>query len=147
MFQMISNSTLRMHPLQLTVSVSECNRSKYFLQSVLNSAARSILVLNRFDHITPARMDLHWLPCPQATAHYIQTLYDYIYISACVVLPLLILLTIALVLVWCLVDQLWDLLLIVAWLFLVIGLGFEIFRGGWPQQLECFACWFGIFFF
>ena len=42
--------------------------------------------------------------------------------SACVVLPLLILLTIALVLLWCLVDRLWDLLLMVTLLFLVIGL-------------------------
>ena len=38
------------------------------------------------------------------------------------VLPLLILLTIALVLLWCLVDRLWDLLLMVTLLFLVIGL-------------------------
>ena len=42
--------------------------------------------------------------------------------SACVVLPLLILLTIALVLLWCLVDRLWDLLLMVTLLCLVIGL-------------------------
>ena len=26
-------------------------------------------------------------------------------------------------------------------------LGFEIFCGGWPQQLECFACWFEVFLF
>ena len=32
------------------------------LQSVLNSAARLIFGLKRFDHITPALMDLHWLP-------------------------------------------------------------------------------------
>ena len=41
-------------------------------------------------------------------------------LSACVVLPLLIWLTIALVLLWCLVYRLWDLLLMVT--FLVIGL-------------------------
>ena len=41
-------------------------------------------------------------------------------LSACVVLPLLILLTIVLVLLWCLVDRLWDLLLMVTLLFLVI---------------------------
>ena len=35
------------------------------LQSVLNSAARLIFGLKRFDHITPALMDLHWLPYPQ----------------------------------------------------------------------------------
>ena len=35
------------------------------LQSVLNSAAHLIFGLKRFDHITPALMDLHWLPCPQ----------------------------------------------------------------------------------
>ena len=42
-------------------------------------------------------------------------------LSACVVLPLLILLAIALILLWCLVDRLWDLLLMVTLLFLVIG--------------------------
>ena len=35
------------------------------LQSVLNSAARLIFGLKRFDHIIPALMDLHWLPYPQ----------------------------------------------------------------------------------
>ena len=35
------------------------------LQSVLNSAARLIFGLKRFDHITPALIDLHWLPYPQ----------------------------------------------------------------------------------
>ena len=35
------------------------------LQSVLNSAARLVFGLKRFDHITPALMDLHWLPYPQ----------------------------------------------------------------------------------
>ena len=35
------------------------------LPSVLNSAARLIFGLKRFDHITPALMDLHWLPYPQ----------------------------------------------------------------------------------
>ena len=35
------------------------------LQSVLNFAARLIFGLKRFDHITPALMDLHWLPYPQ----------------------------------------------------------------------------------
>ena len=43
-------------------------------------------------------------------------------LSACMVLSLLILLTIALVRLWCLVDRLWDLLLMVTLLFLVIGL-------------------------
>ena len=43
-------------------------------------------------------------------------------LSACVVLPLLILLIIAPVLLWCLVDRLWDLLLMMTLLFLVIGL-------------------------
>ena len=33
-------------------------------QSVLNSAARLVFGLKRFDHITPALMDLHWLPYP-----------------------------------------------------------------------------------
>ena len=35
------------------------------IQSVLNSAACLIFGLKRFDHITPALMDLHWLPYPQ----------------------------------------------------------------------------------
>ena len=35
------------------------------LQSMLNSAARLIFGLKRSDHITPALMDLHWLPYPQ----------------------------------------------------------------------------------
>ena len=43
-------------------------------------------------------------------------------LDACVVLPLLILLTIALVFLWCLVDRLWDLLLMVTLLFPVIEL-------------------------
>ena len=32
---------------------------------MLNFAARLIFDLKRFDHITPALMDLHWLPYPQ----------------------------------------------------------------------------------
>ena len=32
---------------------------------MLNSAARLIFGLKRFDHITPALMNLHWLPYPQ----------------------------------------------------------------------------------
>ena len=35
------------------------------LQSVLNSAARLIFGLKCFDRITPALMELHWLPYPQ----------------------------------------------------------------------------------
>ena len=35
------------------------------LQFVLNSAARLIRGLGRFDHITPVLIDLHWLPYPQ----------------------------------------------------------------------------------
>ena len=34
-------------------------------QSVLNSAACLVFGLKRFDHITPALMNLHWLPYPQ----------------------------------------------------------------------------------
>ena len=34
-------------------------------ESVLNTAARLIFSLKRFDHITPALMDSHWLPYPQ----------------------------------------------------------------------------------
>ena len=35
------------------------------LQSVLNSGCSFDFCLKRFDHITPALMDLHWLPYPQ----------------------------------------------------------------------------------
>ena len=35
------------------------------LQSVLNSAARLIRGLKRFDRISPVLIDLHWLPYPQ----------------------------------------------------------------------------------
>ena len=35
------------------------------LQSMLNSAAHLIFGLKQSDHITPALMDLHWLPYPQ----------------------------------------------------------------------------------
>ena len=44
-------------------------------QSVLNSATRLILG-TRFDYITAAQMDLHWLPYPQGNTK--QTLYDYV---------------------------------------------------------------------
>ena len=39
------------------------------LQSVLNSAARLIRGLGRFDHITPVLTDLHWLPFPQRISY------------------------------------------------------------------------------
>ena len=50
-----------------------CNSVKYslpwsrlqLLQSVLNSAARLIRGLKRFDHISPVLIELHWLPYPQ----------------------------------------------------------------------------------
>ena len=72
------------------------------LQSVLNSAARLIFGLKRFDHITPALMDLHWLPYPQRITYKLcMIMFKCLHGSA-----LLILLTIALVLLWCLVDRL-----------------------------------------
>ena len=39
------------------------------LQSVLNSAARLIRGLGRFDHITPVLIDLHWLPYPERISY------------------------------------------------------------------------------
>ena len=39
------------------------------LQSVLNSAARLIQGLKRFDHISPVLIDLHWLPYPQCVKY------------------------------------------------------------------------------
>ena len=87
------------------------------LQSVLNSAARLILAWSAL--IT---LHLPWWICigfiPAAPLH---TNCVWSCSSACVVLPLLIFLTIALVLLWCLVDRPWDLLLMVTLLFLVIG--------------------------
>ena len=46
-------------------SVSRWMSSNRLKLNQLNSAARLILGLKRFDHITPALMDLHWLPYPQ----------------------------------------------------------------------------------
>ena len=36
---------------------------------MLNSAARLIRGLGRFDHITPVLIDLHWLPYPQRISY------------------------------------------------------------------------------
>ena len=36
---------------------------------MLNSAARLIRGLGRFDHITPVLIDLHWLPFPQRISY------------------------------------------------------------------------------
>ena len=36
---------------------------------MLNSAARLVFGLKRFDHITPALMDFHWLPYPQCITY------------------------------------------------------------------------------
>ena len=72
------------------------------LQSVLNSAARLIFGLKRSDHITPALMDLHRLSYPQCITYKLcMIMFTCWHGSA-----LLILLTIALVLLWCLVDRL-----------------------------------------
>ena len=49
------------------------------LQSVLNSAARWIFGLKRFEYITLALMNLHWLPYP----HFVG-----LCLNACTVLPL-----------------------------------------------------------
>ena len=89
------------------------------LQPVLNSAARLIFGLKRFDHITPALMDLHWLSYPQRITY---KLCMIMLKCLCGFWPCFILLTMALVLLRCLVDRLWDLLLMVTLLFLVIGL-------------------------
>ena len=87
------------------------------LQSVLNSAARLIFGLKRFDRITPALMDLHWLPYPQRITYKLcMIMFKCLRGSASAYL-----LTIVLVLLWCLVDRLWDLLLMVTLLFIVSG--------------------------
>ena len=74
------------------------------LQSVLNSAARLILVWSAL--IT---LHLPWWICIGFHTHSaLHTNCVWSCSSACVVLPLLHLLTIALVLLWCLVDRFWD---------------------------------------
>ena len=75
--------------------------SSSYRQSVLNYAARLVFGLKRFDYITPALMDLHWLPYPQRITYKLcMIMFKCLRCSA-----LLILLTIALVLHWCLVDR------------------------------------------
>ena len=59
-----------------------CNRVLYslpwsrlqLLQSVLNSAARLIRGLKRFDHISPVLIELHWLPYPQRVKYKVSML-------------------------------------------------------------------------
>ena len=46
------------------------------LQSVLNSAARLIRSLRRFDHITPVLIDLHWLY--RTSPYFLQDLFAYV---------------------------------------------------------------------
>ena len=44
------------------------------MQSVLNAAARSVFRLRRFDHVTPALIDLHWLRVPERVQFKVATL-------------------------------------------------------------------------
>ena len=44
------------------------------MQSVLNAAARSVFRLRRFDHVTPALVDLHWLRVPERVRFKVATL-------------------------------------------------------------------------
>ena len=44
------------------------------MQSVLNAAARSVFRLRRFDHVTPALIDLHWLRVPERVRFKVATL-------------------------------------------------------------------------
>ena len=112
------------------------------LPSVLNSAARLIFGLKRFDHITPALMDLHWLPYPQHITYKLcmimfkclrgsASAYLADYCTSASSVPGRSALRSA------------------AHGDIVVPshLGFEIFCGGWPQQLECFAGWFEVFLF
>ena len=65
------------------------------------------LAWSDFDHIYTRSDGFALAPIP--IAHYSPTVYDYVQVLAWFC-PLLILLTIALVLLWCLVNRLWDLL-------------------------------------
>ena len=66
-----TNSILVLAPVHSWLDY--CNSVLYSLpwlrlqlwQSVLNSAARMIRGLKRFDHISPVLIELHWLPYPQ----------------------------------------------------------------------------------
>ena len=100
-----------------------------------------------FDHITPALMDLHWLPYPQRITYKLCMImfkclrgsapaYLADYCTSTSLVPGRSALRSAAHgdIVHCCTQSL-------DWL------GFEIFCGGWPQQLECFACWFEVFLF
>ena len=106
---------------------------------MLNSAARLIFGLKRFDHITPALMDLHWLPYPQCITYKLcMIMFKCLRGSGPAYLA-----------DYCTSTSLvrgrsalrsaahGDIVVPSHW----------IFCGGWPQQLEGFACWFEIFLF
>ena len=54
----------RCYPPDAAVQQQPCSAVKS-TRNILDSAARLIFGLKRFDHITPALMELHWLPYPQ----------------------------------------------------------------------------------
>ena len=116
------------------------------LQSVLNSAARLIFGLKRCDHIIPDLMDLHWLSYKQRITY---TLCMIIFKSLGGSAP-------AYLAYYCTSTYLVpgrSALGSAAHGDIVVPshrtdcMGFEIFRHSWPQQLECFDCWFEVFFF
>ena len=113
------------------------------LQSVLNSAARLVFGLKRFDHITPARM--HWLPYPECITYKLcMIMFKCLHGS-----------TPAYLADYCTSTSLVpgrSALRSAAHGDIVVpshrtDWGLRSFCGGWPQQLECFACWFEVFLF
>ena len=113
------------------------------LQSVLNSATRLIFGLKCFDSITPALMDLHWLPYPQHITYKLcMIMFKCLRGSAPAYLA-----------EYCMSTSLVpgrSALRSAAHGDIVVlshRLGFKILCSGWPQQLECFACWFEVFLF
>ena len=115
------------------------------LQSVLNSVALLIFGLKRFDHITPVLMDLHWLPYPQRITYKLCVImFKCLRGSAPAYLAFYCTST-SLVPPWPIGFE-----ICCSWWHCCSQssdwLGFEIFCDSWPQQLECFGCWFEVFF-
>ena len=109
---------------------------------MLNSAARLIFGLKRFDHITPALMDLHWLPYPQRITYKLcMIMFKCLRVSAPAYLA----------------DYCTSISLVPGRSALRSAAHGDIVvpshRTDWGlrsfavQQLECFACWFEVLLF
>ena len=109
------------------------------LQSVLNSVARLICGLGRFDHIKLVRIDLHWLPFPQRISYKICLLmFKCLKGLAPVHLSDLYVGTAAVVGRACLRSAAWGDLVVPGHRDRV---GFKVFCCGWSEMLEQIAGW------